>query len=107
MHHFSYDADTRTLTGRLYGRLDTAACQELAAALAAELQTLQANPATNEGLHLTLDMAEVTFIASAFFRICMSTVRKLPAENFAIINSSDDIKRAFKLVELDYFFKIS
>ena len=100
-----YNADSATLTVRLTGRLDTLACRELTEALEKQLAERAAGGA-HDRRHVVFDLAGVDFIFSAFFRVCMSTARQLPPGHFAVINANPEIKRAFHMVELDYFFQV-
>jgi len=98
-----YNADNETLTVRRQGRLDTLACRELTAALDREWA---AGGAAGERLRVVFDLAGVDFVFSAFFRVCMSTARRLAPGHFSIVNASQEVKRAFHVVELDYFFQV-
>ncbi len=99
-----YNAESETLTVRLAGRMDTPACRELSAALDRQMA---ACTAAGERLRLVFDLAGVDFIFSSFFRVCMAAARRAAPGHFTVINANPEIKHAFHVVELDYFFQVT
>jgi anti-anti-sigma factor len=81
------------------GAMDTAACGKMAEALYARIDTAR--------LPIVFDMQGVEFMASAFFRICLTVGKKAGGDKFSIINLSPMCKRMFKIAGLDRIFAIA
>lgn len=56
---------------------------------------------------IIFDLQQVTYVASAFLRICITVTKKCGKQNFAIINTQPQIKKIFKISGLEGFFDIS
>ena len=56
---------------------------------------------------IIFDLKNVDYVASAFLRICITTVKKMNKDNFTIINAQPQIKKIFKISGLEEFFDIT
>lgn len=56
---------------------------------------------------IIFDLQNVDYVASAFLRICITIVKKIGKDNFAIINTKPQIKKIFKISGLEEFFDIT
>lgn len=80
------------------GKLDSAACIELT-------QKVEEGLTGNE-LQVAFDLKTVSFVSSAFIRICVQTAKTVGAKNYSIINTTPNIKKVFKISGLDSAYKI-
>ncbi|MEI6809381.1 MAG: STAS domain-containing protein [bacterium] len=82
---------------RFSGQLSSAVCE----ALDLEVdQALLKKPET-----VVFDLAEVSFVASVFLRICLKTFKKMGRDHFCIINVSPALMRVFAIAGLDEMVK--
>jgi len=81
------------------GRLDASSCEGIGAGLIPRVEQ-------HDG-KVVFEMKDVTFIASAFLRLCTMTARAVGDENFAIKNVSVELKKIFKMVGFDTVMDIS
>jgi anti-anti-sigma factor len=77
----------------LAGRLDTERCERITEPLLARLR--ESNKA------ITFDLAEVSFVASSFLRLCILATRAVGNGNVHLVNTSPTIKKVFKIAGLD------
>ncbi len=75
----------------LEGHIDTVVSQQLDG----ELATALAEPKP-----VTLDLSEVTYICSAFLRVCLHTAKSVGEGQFHIIGVTPPIKRVFMMAGL-------
>jgi anti-anti-sigma factor len=54
---------------------------------------------------VVFDLAEVSFIASIFLRLCLKTFKKMGRERFCIINASPAVMKIFAIAGLDEMVK--
>ena len=78
---------------RLSGRLDSTQSAAIAAPLAERIRQA-CKP-------VIFDMEEVSFVSSAFLRICILTAKSMEAGSLQVVNTSPMIKKVFKLAGLD------
>ena len=82
-----------TLVIRLTGRLDSTQCQTIHEPLLARI--------TAAGKAVVLDIEEVTFVASAFLRLCIMAAKLVGEQRIRMINVSPMLKKVFKIAGLD------
>lgn len=56
---------------------------------------------------IIFDLQNVDYVASAFLRICITTVKKIKKDNFFIIHTQPQIKKIFEISGLEDFFDIT
>ncbi len=56
---------------------------------------------------VAFDLAEVTFVASSFLRLCLKTAKVVGADRFAVRNVAPEIKRVFVIAGLDKLITIT
>lgn len=54
---------------------------------------------------VVFDLAEVTFVASIFLRLCLKNFKKIGGERFCIINVSPAVMKIFTIAGLDKMVK--
>ncbi|MFZ2959207.1 MAG: STAS domain-containing protein [Candidatus Ozemobacteraceae bacterium] len=54
---------------------------------------------------VVFDLAEVTFVASIFLRLCLKTFKKMGNGHFFIANASPAVKKIFVIAGLDGVMK--
>jgi anti-anti-sigma factor len=77
----------------LRGRLDTDCCSRMADPLLLEIR--DADPP------VIFDLADVSFVASAFLRICLQTTQLLGSGNLHLRHPDPNIRKVFKIAGLD------
>ena len=82
---------------RFSGQLSSVTCETLDAEVD---QALLKKPET-----VIFDLADVSFVASIFLRICLKTFKKMGREHFCIVNVSPALKRIFAIAGLDEMVK--
>jgi len=88
-----------TLVIALQGRMDTIACT------AAEGDVLN----KVRGAHgpVEFDMNAVDYVSSTFLRICITAAQVAGADKFALTHVHPEIKKVFKIANLDHLIRIS
>ena len=93
--------EIKTLDGKLVcslcGHFDTLESQKLDDLLKNHLTTTQP---------VVFEMKEVTYISSAFLRICICVSKKVGARNFTLNEPTPPIKRVFKMAGLSELFAV-
>jgi len=56
---------------------------------------------------IIFNLKNVEYIASAFLRICITTVKQVGKENFTLTNTQPQIKKIFQISGLEEFFDIT
>lgn len=88
---------TETLDGQLrvsfHGRLDTANSAAVHDPVTALVKA--------SDQPIVFDLSDVTFIASAFLRICIMTAQKTGKENFQIVQATPAVRHVFGIAGLD------
>ena len=54
-----------------------------------------------EGLPVVFDMSGVTYVSSAFLRICLMVYKKSGGDRFRLASVAPDVKKVFKIAGLD------
>ena len=83
----------------LQGRMDTVAC------MAAEADVL--NKVRSARGPVVFDMKAVDYVSSTFLRICVTAAQTAGAGNFALTHVHPEIKKVFKIANLDHLIRIS
>ena len=82
---------------RFSGQLSTTACDTLDAEISAALSK---NPEA-----VVFDLADVTFIASMFLRLCLKTFKAMGRERFCVVHASPAVMKIFTIAGLDEMVK--
>jgi anti-anti-sigma factor len=90
------------------GKLDTLACQGLNDEINRQWESLKTNAATGATTpsEIVFDLEQVTFVSSAFIRLCNVSAQKVEPGKFSIINCDPLIKKTFKISGLEDRFKV-
>ena len=102
MLEFSCDAASHTLTCALAGRMDSETSGQVQAGIE---ERLAAVPDANA--RLVLNMAQVSYMASAFLRVCITMAKRLPRERFAVVECVPLVRKTFTMAGLDQVMSIS
>ena len=105
MVNFEFDKDNNTLICFFSGRLDTQNSYEMEAEIEKNIMELLKDD--NHAPGIIFDIGKVDYIASAFIRICMKTIKQTGKEKFSIIHSIPMIKKTFKIAGLDAVLNVS
>ncbi|MGW8179955.1 MAG: STAS domain-containing protein [bacterium] len=57
--------------------------------------------------HIVFDLEGVTYVASAFLRLCVSAAGKVEKGRFSVINTDPQIMKVFKIAGLDSVLNVS
>ena len=101
MVDFEYDSTEAVLTCTPSGRMDALTAQKFDAELQAKLD----GPTPLR--KCVFDLARVEYVASAFLRVCLVTVKKFPAGAFSVINTAPQVKKIFAVAGLADGFVVS
>ena len=107
MVEFTLNDTLHTLVCTLDGRFGADVNEIFSAKLDDKIEISRKSIDDPGKLKICFDMKNVTFIASAFIRICLATSRQIDAENFSIINASPMIKKTFKIANLDRMLHVT
>jgi anti-anti-sigma factor len=107
MVDFNYDDKGKKLVCTLKGRFGSDVTEPFSAELTRNMEKHTKTIKDPEKLNVCFDMKQVSFIASAFIRTCLSTSRSVDPGNFKIINASPMIKKTFKIAGLDEMLNVS
>lgn len=99
-----FQENDTTLRCLFSGELNSDQCAQLEADLA---RRIAASILANAQRKIVFDMAQTTYISSAFLRICLFYCKKVTAERFAIENTSSDLKKVFEITGFFDMMKIS
>lgn len=92
----TYEPTTRTLTCVLQGRLDGAMSSQLLEEIEARWAAVPDGDAK-----LVFEMSQVSYMASAFLRICMLMAKRMPLDRFSIIQCAPLVRKTFTMAGLD------
>lgn len=102
---FVFSEAEKSLCCILAARMDSGASNALAENLDRRIKdALEKVP---DGLRVVFDMGQAEYVASAFFRICLQTVKKLGEGNFTVINCKPLVQKTFAIAGLDKLIAIS
>jgi anti-anti-sigma factor len=109
MVNFEHHSSENHLVCKFSGRLDTLNCISLSEEIQNKLQELKQGQGEKDktGEKIDFDMTEVTYISSAFIRICLLIFNQCQKGNFAIINCDPFLKKTFKIAGLDDLLRVS
>jgi len=86
------------------GRMDTIGSND--ADLELEKAIFQIDETELSGIKITFDLKNVSFVSSAFMRICLKFAKKAGKDKFELINTNLNIKKTFKIAGLDKVLNI-
>lgn len=93
--------EIRELDGKLVctlvGHFDTVQSQKLEELLKARLSPPQA---------VVFEMQDVTYVCSAFLRVCVYVAKTVGAQSFALLDLAPPIRRVFKMAGLSTLFEV-
>ncbi|MBK9966989.1 MAG: STAS domain-containing protein [Holophagales bacterium] len=104
MAEFEFDAGETRLLCRFDGRMDGAASAQLQTEVEERLAPLLA--AHPEKLSVTFDVEKVTFVSSAYLRICMSVAQRVGSGRFSVRGTNPALKKIFLVAGLDNAFQV-
>lgn len=81
----------------LKGQIDTLESQKLETLLKERIDAKQP---------VAFDLEEVTYICSAFLRVCLYVAKTVGAANFTLVGLTPPIKRVFKMAGMSDIFAI-
>jgi len=90
-----YRIENGTLTCIFEGPLNTAKCTEIEEELKSQVE--------QAGLPVVFDLESVDYVASSFFRLCMTTSKKIGTQNFRVIHVNPEINKIFMIAGLGDF----
>ena len=105
MVEYVLDEATATFRAFFSGRLDATASEGMAKDLEQRLQAFSGHCGSS-GPGVIFDLGQVSYVSSAFLRICVSTAKQAGVGHFSVENSSPDVKRIFKIAGLDETLKV-
>ena len=104
MVEFEFDAGSPCLVCRFDGRMDGAVSQEAQAAVEEKVMGLLST--WPERLSVVFDVEKVTFVSSAFLRLCMAVAQKVGASRFSVRATNPGLKKIFLVAGLDKLFPV-
>lgn len=95
----TFTDDSGTLICKFSEQMNTTACSEIEASLLEHVDNYTGK--------IVFDMSNVSYIASSFLRICISTAKIAGIERFNIINTKPEIYNIFEVSGLDDLIHIN
>ncbi len=95
---FDFIDNEQSLTIRFPQKMDTYNSQKLEE----ELQ----NKAPGTGKRIVFDLEGISFISSAFLRICFKAYKDSGEGNFSLINATSEVKKVLMIAGYDKFMDI-
>ena len=95
---FDFIENEQTLTIRFPQKMDTFSSQKL------EEELKQKHPVS--GKKMVFDLEGISFISSAFLRICFKAYKDSGEGNFSLINATSDVKKVLMIAGYDKFMDI-
>ena len=105
MVEFEMDPAEALLVCRFDGRMDAAVNADAQNAVDAKLASLL--PEHADRLAVVFDVENVTFVSSAFLRICMTAAQRVGAGRFSVRGTNPTLKKIFLVAGLDAVFPIA
>jgi len=75
------------------GQMNTSVCSDL------EMELL--DHISNYTGKILFDLSDVSYIASSFLRLCITTVKRVSSDRFNIVNANSDVYEIFEVSGLD------
>lgn len=109
MVKIEHNPEQNTLVCKFSGRLDTIVSGDLQKTITARLHGCRESDDETVKVReqIIFDLSEVSYIASSFIRICISTAKQALPGNFSIRKCDPFIKKTFKIAGLDEVLNIS
>lgn len=105
MIDINFDSNNRTIHCVFKGRMDSLATSELEGEFNRRLLEITSSAGNN--IRVIFDLAGVDYIASAFIRLCLQTVKSIEGGNFSVKNTSPMIMKTFKIAGLESLLHVS
>ncbi|MBI4863379.1 MAG: STAS domain-containing protein [Candidatus Riflebacteria bacterium] len=99
---FHHDPLTHTLTCSISGRMDTDVASQVQREIDAKLAEV-ADP----DLKVIFLMSGVEYIASAFMRVCLTVLKRLPPQHFKFLQCTPFVRKALTVAGFDTLVPIS
>lgn len=106
MEKFIFDKNNNTLNCILSGRQGTDSNESFNTRLRSQIGEVLESMNNPSELIICFDMENVTFVASAFIRTCITTSRMITDGNFRLMHASPMIKKTFKIAGLDEILNV-
>jgi anti-anti-sigma factor len=103
MFESTFDEATKTLKCIFVGRMDGLKTKEIEDVLS---QKMSEASEYKPDLKVIFELGGVSYIASAFIRVCLATAKELSEGNFSITNTDPLIKKTFKIAGLDTILNV-
>ncbi len=104
MVELELDATGARLVCRFEGRMDAVANPEAQALVDARLDELL--PARAETLVVVFDVEKVSYVSSAFLRICLSVAKRVGTGRFSVRGTNPTLKKIFLVAGFDNAFPV-
>ncbi len=104
MVEMEFDPGAARLVCRFDGRMDAAVNAEAQTAVEERVNALLA--AQPEQLSVVFDVEKVSYVSSAFLRICLIVARKVGGDRFSVSGTNPTLKKIFLVAGLDSTFSI-
>lgn len=95
---FEFIENEQSVTVRFPHRMDTFSSQKL------EEELQQKHPGS--GKKMVFDLDGISFISSAFLRICFKAYKDSGEGNFSLINATSEVKKVLMIAGYDKFMDI-
>lgn len=95
---FDFIENEKSVTIRFPQKMDTFSSQKL------EEELKQKHPVS--GKKMVFDLEGISFISSAFLRICFKAYKDSGEGNFSLINVTSDVKKVLMIAGYDKFMDI-
>src|SRR5512140_215063 len=91
--------ETQRIICQFEGKLDLHACQGLSDEINRQWESMKTNATTGAATpsEIVFDLEQVSFVSSAFIRLCNMSAQKVEPGKFSIINCDPLIKKTFKI----------
>jgi len=107
MTECNFYPDINLLTCSFAGRMDGERSSEAEKIIRAKLGEIGGDSEDLTTLRIDFDLAEVTYVSSGFFRICIALAKEVEKGNFSVINTSPFVSKIFKTSGLEQILNVS
>lgn len=104
MFESTFDEASKTLKCVFAGHMDGLKTKEIEAVLNQKISEMSEH---KPYLKVIFELGGVSYIASAFIRVCLATSKELKEGNFSVANTNPLIKKTFKIAGLDTVLNVS
>jgi len=98
-----HQPEAHRIVFKFEGRFDMHACQGLNDEIDRAWENIKASPASESTMtpEIVFNLENVSFISSAFIRLCTIAAKKVDPGKFSVINCDPLIKKTFKIAGLN------